>query len=114
MGNVVGSGDYTYVSDTLGSVLRRIIWDGAQELIEIQVPGGRNEAQATLEDDDSPVVVPRVNNGDPNPLYGRVLYVHGIEIDRPVATVRYNYVDNNYRQTAATHFPVSAARVTKV
>ena len=78
--------------------LRRTVWDGDQELFEIQVPyrlpGGSPQPDSTLEND---AYLPQLGHfggaKDPNPYFGRVLYVHGLVLDQPVAIVRYNYVD---------------------
>ena len=97
--------DSPYVSACLGSIVRRTIWDGQQELIEIQVPGDSLQPAAVLENDD-PTPVPQIGYGDPNPLYGRVLYIHGLRIDQPLAILRYKYVD--HFTAAYTSFPVSS------
>jgi RHS repeat-associated protein len=78
--------------------LRRTVWDGAQELFEIQVPyrlpGGQPQPDSVLENDAYLAQLPHFGAGrDPNPYFGRVLYVHGLALDQPVAVVRYNYVD---------------------
>jgi RHS repeat-associated protein len=78
--------------------LRRTVWDGTQELFEIQVPyrlpGEQPQPDTVLENDAYLANLPRFGSGkDPNPYFGRVLYVHGLAVDEPVAIVRYNYVD---------------------
>jgi RHS repeat-associated protein len=80
------------------ATLRRTVWDGEQELFEIQVPyrlpGGQPQPDSVLEND---AYLPQLGHfgaaKDPNPFFGRVLYVHGLVLDQPVAVVRYNYVD---------------------
>ncbi len=64
--------------------MRRTIWDGAQQLGEIQVPcnlehGAFFEADSfitPLSKSDAPEA--------PNPYYGRVIYTPGLIIDQPV------------------------------
>lgn len=78
--------------------LRRTVWDGDQELFEIQVPyrlpGGQPQPDSVLENDAYLPQLPHFGAGrDPNPYFGRVLYVHGLALDQPVAVVRYHYVD---------------------
>ncbi|HEX2076342.1 MAG TPA: RHS repeat-associated core domain-containing protein, partial [Longimicrobium sp.] len=81
--------------------LRRTIWDGDQELIEIQAPGGQQPHMNQYMENDSAHVNLALENGsppdwytiDPNPFYGRVLYVHGVSLDHPLALVRMGYGD---------------------
>jgi hypothetical protein len=69
------------------STLQRTIWDGSQVLIEIRVPG--DGSTVDMEND---LFMPNLpndgQNGDPNPFFGRVVYTHGIELDRPLAVTR--------------------------
>ncbi|HEX2077899.1 MAG TPA: RNase A-like domain-containing protein, partial [Longimicrobium sp.] len=81
--------------------LRRTIWDGEQELIEIQAPGGQQPYYSQYMENDTAHVNLALANGsppdwytvDPNPFYGRVLYVHGLSLDYPLALVRMGYGD---------------------
>ena len=80
------------------STLRRTVWDGDRELIEIQVPvkvpTRSAEPDSVLDNDLFLPRYPRVlNSQDPNPFFGRVLYTYGLTLDQPVALTRYNYVD---------------------
>jgi RHS repeat-associated protein len=80
------------VNACAGSVVRRTVWDGNQELMEIQAP-----APPTLSDpesDDLQHVTPP-GGEDVSRLFGRVLYIHGLGTDQPIGLVRYNYSDNN-------------------
>jgi hypothetical protein len=74
---------------------RRTIWDGAQELAEIQAP--YDSAVATLEELDSGWPLQPYNllaGTDPNPFYGRVVYSPGLVVDQPLSVTRYDYRDN--------------------
>jgi len=88
-------------------VLRRIIWDGNQELAEIQMPwalqgvyiGGYDttQQQQWWENDVNPVSLPLLNVtgsmvGDPNPFFGHVIYAGRRGTDHPIAITRVNYV----------------------
>ncbi|PYP63771.1 MAG: hypothetical protein DMD37_05130 [Gemmatimonadetes bacterium] len=88
-------------------VLRRIIWDGDQELAEIQMPwalqgvyiGGYDTTQQAQwwENDVNPVSLPLLNVngslvGDPNPYFGHVIYAGRRGVDQPIAITRVNYV----------------------
>jgi len=91
--------------DCSTGTLRRTIWDGNQELIEIQVPGNQSDTPPTLEADDSLFHRPRTAGGlDPNPLFGRVLYTPGVSVDQPIAVTRYRYVDYKYPTNTYTDF----------
>jgi RHS repeat-associated protein len=67
------------------SKVRRTIWDGAQELWEIQGPG---DAVGALEND-------APSDTTASRLWGRVLYVHGQGIDSPLGVIRFDYSDKN-------------------
>lgn len=74
--------------------VRRTIWDGAQELAEIQAP--YDTANAALEEMDSgwPLLSYQpLGASDPNPFYGRVLYGPGLAVDQPLSVTRYDYRD---------------------
>jgi RHS repeat-associated protein len=75
--------------------IRRTVWDGAQELWEIQMPGDESEWDGGLENDTA-LVGDRVDDWgvDRNPYFGRVLYTHGPTIDRPLALTRFQYADH--------------------
>jgi RHS repeat-associated protein len=87
------------------STMRRVVWDGNQELYEIQMPG--LDADSTLWENDTahvhqrsfifPIVI------DHNPQYGRVAYTHALGLDAPVAVTRINYVDSVYNKAAGFH-----------
>jgi len=76
----------------LAAYIRRTIWDGDQELAEIQVPGNQNQS-AYHEVDVGTINLPYIDNADVNPFYGRVIYTHGLLLDRPIAVARYSLVD---------------------
>jgi len=85
------------------STIRRTIWDGNAELMEIQTPNNQPGGVGftdTIPDND--LYLPRLSRTptagqDPNPYLGRVLYINGLPLDQPLGIVRYNYVD--YRTT---------------
>ena len=85
------------------SKIRRTVWDGSDELWEIQMPG--EDTSAFLENDTAVVRLPIDKVGtnwvDPNPYFGRVLYIHGLAVDRPLGLVRFGYgdvFDNAYQE----------------
>lgn len=71
------------------SFVRRTVWDGEQELYEIQMP----EGGAEMENDTTLLQArPRMINGfDPNLFFGRVAYTHGLALDQPLGITRINY-----------------------
>jgi len=72
---------------------RRIVWDGAQMLAEIQAP--YDTLNATVEEQDGGWSVrPLVNGLDPNPYYGKAVYAPGLDTDEPFSVTRYEYRDN--------------------
>jgi RHS repeat-associated protein len=87
----------TSAIECLISGVRRIIWDGDQELAEIQAP--RDTTNAALEELDSHFpVLPSVTlgagqYGDPNTHFGRVVYSPGLAVDQPMSVTRYEYKD---------------------
>jgi RHS repeat-associated protein len=91
------------------SKIRRTVWDGSQELWEIQMPGG--DYSIHLETDVDLPVQPldysRATPLDPNPYFGRVAFVHGLGIDQPVAMVRMNYSGRLYANGNAAPSPHS-------
>lgn len=78
------------------SLLRRTVWNGDQELAEIQMPGGTAADEVALyENDVNPVALPnlstQVGSVDRNQYFGRVLYTPGRGIDQPIAVTRINF-----------------------
>lgn len=79
------------------SKIRRTVWDGEQVLYEIQMPGA--DGSPHLEADTAHVALgmfgekPWPVSIDPNPFFGRVAYVHGSGLDRPLGIVRMGYGD---------------------
>jgi len=91
------------------STLQRTVWDGERELIEIQlpvkVPTRPAEPDSVLDNDVFEPRYPRVlNNQDPNPFFGRIVYTYGLTLDQPVALTRYGYVDL-FTDTTRVVFP---------
>jgi RHS repeat-associated protein len=86
------------------SIVRRTVWDGSSEFWETQAPGGDNATAAELEADGalpadltgSRCARPGDGPTDACTLYGQVLYVHGQEMDTPLAVVRSNYRERFY------------------
>ncbi len=80
--------------------VRRTVWDGSQELYEIQMPDttlgqvyfGDNDDQLPLRMDPSkdPITLDWI---DPNPMFGRVAYTFGFQTDQPLSVVRFGYTD---------------------
>lgn len=70
--------------------VRRIVWDGDQELYEIQAPAWDqptdNYLTPKLENDTT-----SATNGADSRFYGRVAYTHGLELDHPLNAIRMGY-----------------------
>jgi RHS repeat-associated protein len=81
------------------SLVRRTVWNGDQELAEIQMPGGDSANEvAVYENDTATVHLPSLYTAfrdtfprDRNQYFGRVLYTPGRAIDQPIAVTRINY-----------------------
>jgi RHS repeat-associated protein len=79
--------------------VRRTVWDGDKELWEIQKPASTDYGEVTpdnvREDDVGAVALPDYGDfeDDINPYFGRVAYVYGHGVDRPLSVVRINYED---------------------
>jgi hypothetical protein len=76
--------------------VRRIVWDGEQELYEIQMPG--QDGSTLLENDTAQVkldaIYDNIDTGlwyDPNVYYGRVAHTPGPSIDQPLSVIRFGY-----------------------
>jgi len=96
---------YSEALDCKIGIIRRTIWDGSQELAEIQMPGNGTTAEipTNASPDDSPyfendiadVLMPSITAGgltaDRNPFYGRVVYTSGPGLDEPLAVFRMSY-----------------------
>lgn len=81
-------------------LLRRTVWDGDQELYEIQMP-----ADEPAEENDTGFAPQkgRYDNGwDPNPYFGRVLYTSGLGIDQPLGIIRMKLATATSGQPYAT------------
>jgi RHS repeat-associated protein len=77
--------------------VRRTLWDGEQELAEIQVPADPQAPGLEEQDTDYPLqpYQPAAGPyGDPNPFYGRVVYGPGLRLAQPLSVTRYDYRDN--------------------
>jgi RHS repeat-associated protein len=89
------------------SSVRRTVWDGNQELAEIEMPATDSTASTTIENDTLAIVrsVPGTGDAlyDANRLYGQVLYVNGMETDRPLAITRNRYADASSTTGSATY-----------
>jgi RHS repeat-associated protein len=86
-------------TDCFAPYVRRTIWDGAQELAEIQIPADGTSAEELDVGYAVRPFEPSANDpatgstGDPNPYYGRVVYGPGLAIDKPLSVTRYDYRD---------------------
>jgi RHS repeat-associated protein len=93
------------------STIRRIVWDGDEELYEIQMPGGDEVNADTLENDtlfihrEPAQAPPYMGYFDANPQFGRVAYLHATGIDVPISLVRINYEDQPYGSIYDTWIP---------
>jgi RHS repeat-associated protein len=87
------------------STIRRTVWDGDEELYEIQMPGGDEVNADTLENDtlfihrEPAQAPPYLSYFDANPQFGRVAYLHATGLDVPISLVRINYEDQPYPKT---------------
>jgi RHS repeat-associated protein len=78
------------------SLVRRTVWNGDQELAEIQMPGGTAANEVALyENDVNAAALPNLSTQlggvDRNQYFGRVLYTPGRGIDQPLAVTRINF-----------------------
>jgi RHS repeat-associated protein len=91
--------DYDLDVCSLSSV-RRTLWDGAQELFEIQMP----DSTALAENDTNLLsnlgVTESANPISRNPFYGRVGYTNGPGLDQPLSVTRWGYADTAFVGTA--------------
>jgi RHS repeat-associated protein len=90
------------------SGIRRTVWDGSQEIGEIQVPN------AGLEDDNH-VGQGYTSGRNLSPFYGAVAYVYDGRVDQPVAVTRLRYSNltpsNTIQQIAPfTFYPIWSVR----
>jgi len=72
-------------------LVRRTVWDGFQELVEIQQLGGDGDP---IENDTTPLHRGAPDGIDQNPLIGRVLYTYGNVLDQPLSLIRMAYADS--------------------
>jgi RHS repeat-associated protein len=89
------------IAECLTSAVRRVLWDGPQELAEIQAPydAFANAPVGSEELDAAMPLLPRStcagpNPCDPNPFYGQVVYAPGLALDQPLGVTRFRYQDN--------------------
>lgn len=91
------------------SFARRIVWDGSQELWEIQAPSD-STGGPLVENDVNPITsLPTTgtsSSADPYTQYGLTAYAFGLELDRPVSVIRANWV-GAYRPDGVKGTPVS-------
>ncbi|HET8655017.1 MAG TPA: PKD domain-containing protein [Longimicrobiaceae bacterium] len=88
---------------------RRVVWDGNQELYEIQMPETRTDS-TQREKDAGPIAeqVETEKDGgifDLNPFFGRVLYTHGLGTDQPLGVLRLDYRDFSLYQETGSDWP---------
>jgi RHS repeat-associated protein len=67
------------------------VWDGFQELVEIQQLGGDNDP---IENDTTTLHRGAPDGIDQNPFIGRVLYTYGNVLDQPLSLTRVAYADS--------------------
>ncbi|MGH9566293.1 MAG: RHS repeat-associated core domain-containing protein, partial [Candidatus Angelobacter sp.] len=83
------------------------VWDGDRELAEIEMPATDSTPASTIENDTLSITRPVPGTGDvlydANRLYGEVLYVNGLETDRPLAITRTHYADASSTSGSATY-----------
>ena len=104
--------------------VRRIIWDGDQELYEIQMPDSVSPTFDFGDNDTAPLPVmtpfsiPVPGGGgvpemkiDPNLMFGRVAYTRGIGVDAPISVVRFGYVSAMLPHDGNTWMPLDATPV---
>jgi len=87
----------TEATECQTSILRRVVWDADQVLVEIQMPGDSTARDLPYWENDTAAVqlapIPAgCCSGDPSRYFGRVVYAHGNGLDHPVTITRYNYV----------------------
>jgi hypothetical protein len=70
-----------------GSHIRRTIWDGQQELAEIQAPGHTADASQWEQDTGGYSVSNFFRTNDVNRFFGQVVYAFGRVVDQPVSDV---------------------------
>jgi RHS repeat-associated protein len=90
------------------SFARRIVWDGNQELWEMQAPSDTTGGPL-VENDTIPITTGLDTTGasayaDPYTQYGLTAYTFGLELDRPVSVIRANWV-GTYGPDGAKHTP---------
>jgi RHS repeat-associated protein len=92
------------------STIRRTVWDGSQELIEIQQPGHTGASAEVLENDTAfaariPIYRPGGVNADLNWFYGRVAYTFGAGLDQPMSVTRWGFQRDSAGQLAQWREP---------
>jgi RHS repeat-associated protein len=84
--------------------MRRTVWDGPQELVEVHAPGAPSQS-ALWEQDVGyyPALALDFRSSppkDPNRYYGQVVYTTGLRVDQPLSIRRLSYADS----PDATHY----------
>jgi RHS repeat-associated protein len=85
--------------------VRRTIWDGVQELAEIQVPVDVGNPAIEEMDTGYPIVSWNFSPKDPNPFFGRVVYGPGLAVDQSLTVTRYDYRDQPSSGSASLTWP---------
>jgi len=95
-----GATEFGDVNDCRRTWVRRTIWDGQQELVEIQQPDSilnfnPNQMVASVTELDSGItqLTPDQYAQDNNHYFGQVMYTHGLAVDQPLGLIRLNYSD---------------------
>ncbi len=100
--NPTATMEFYQQAECVTSLIRRTIWDGDQELAEIQMLGDTTTPATTLENDLTALNLPifpawKSAYVDQNPYFGHVLYTPGRGLDKALAVTRYNYTYNTDR-----------------
>jgi RHS repeat-associated protein len=85
--------------------VRRVVWDGERELYEIKMP---DDSLVRWQNDTATLVLPIATQPGSTPTqdinghFGRVGYVYGGAIDRPLVVMRMGYADNSLDEVTYT------------
>ncbi len=89
--------DWRSYIECVTGLMRRTVWNGDQELVEIQMPGDSVPDEIALFENDTAIT--RLGSlptcFDREPYFGRVVNIPGRSIDQPLAITRINYEDSS-------------------
>ncbi len=92
--------DPAKVAYCANNYVRRTIWDGTAELVEIQMPQGY--PQYVEADTGGTNIDTGFGAGDINPFYGHVVMANGLATDQPLSIARFGYADLDSAATTST------------